>query len=258
MAKMATGKMRDIDSYLATVNSAQRKALQLLRRTIQKAVPDAVEGISYNLPAFRLHGKPLVAFSAFTHHCSFFPMSGKLIDQYQKELKDFETSKGTIRFTTDKLLPASVITKIVKARAADIQNNSKPKAGRKVSNTSDEVSGFLKKLKHPLQKEYQTVQKLILNAHASISDGIKWNSLSFKTHEYFATINLRNKDAVQLVMHLGAKVKDNTKPMKIDDPNGLLKWLTSDRALLTLGKGSALNKNKKALQNIIQQWIKYV
>ncbi|MBL8822093.1 MAG: DUF1801 domain-containing protein [Planctomycetia bacterium] len=258
MAKMVTGKVQDIDSYLATVNPSQRKALQSLRKTIQKAAPEAVEGISYNLPAFRLLGKPLVAFSAFTNHCSFFPMSGKLIDQFQKELKGFETSKGTIRFTTDKPLPASLITRIVKARVADIESKPKPKAGRKVSDTSDEVTAFLKNLKHPLQKDYLAVQKIILNAHASISAGIKWNSLSFKTHEYFATINLRNKDAVQLVMHLGAKVKDNTKPMIIDDQQGLLQWLSSDRCLLTLGKGQALNKNKKALRNIILQWIKYV
>jgi len=258
MAKMAAGKFQDIDSYLATVHPTQRKALQSLRKTIQKAAPEAVEGISYNLPAFRLLGKPLVAFSAFTNHCSFFPMSGKLIDQYQEELKGFETSKGTIRFTTDKPLPAALVALIVKARVADITNNSKPKAGRKVSGTANEVTTFLEVLDHPLQKDYLAVQKIILNAHASISEGIKWNSLSFKTHEYFATINLRNRDTVQLVMHLGAKVKDNTKPLKIVDPLGLLESLTSDRALLTLGKGSALNKNKKALQNIILQWIKYV
>jgi uncharacterized protein YdhG (YjbR/CyaY superfamily) len=256
MAKMATGKVQDIESYLATVNPAHRKALQTLRKTIQKAAPDAVEGVSYNLPAFRLLGKPLVAFSAFTNHCSFFPMSAKLIDEFQYELKDFKTSKGTIRFTADKPIPAALVTKIVQARVAEIQNKSKPKAGRKV--IESEVAAFLARLNHPLKKDYQAVQKINLNAHVTISAGIKWNSLSFKTHEYFATINLRNKDAVQLVMHLGAKVKDHTRPMKIDDPQGLLQWLASDRCLLTQGKGPTVNKNKKALQNIILQWIKYV
>ncbi len=76
------------------------------------------------MPAFRYKGA-LVGFAAFSHHCSFFPMSGRLIEEFREELKDYETSKGTIRFPIDKPLPTSLVKKLVKARVA--QNELKKK-----------------------------------------------------------------------------------------------------------------------------------
>ncbi len=65
---------------------------------------------------------------------------------------------------------------------------------------------------------------------------LKWNAPSFRTTEFFATINVRAKDSVQLIFHRGAKVKDNTtKGPKITDPEGLIEWLAKDRYLVTLG-----------------------
>jgi uncharacterized protein YdhG (YjbR/CyaY superfamily) len=45
-------------------------------------------------------------------------MSAALIEAFQDELKDFQTSKGTIRFPMDKPLPAALLKKMVKARIA--------------------------------------------------------------------------------------------------------------------------------------------
>lgn len=91
-----------------------------------------------------------------------------------------------------------------------------------------------------------------------IGEGIKWKSPSFRTSEYFATINLRSLDRVQLVFHLGAKVRDNTKELKIADPAGLIKWLAMDRCLVTLGAGKDLRANRAAFEKIVGAWIKYV
>ena len=113
-----------IDDYLRPLPEDQRRALERLRRTIQKAAPRAEECISYRLPAFRLDG-PLVAFGAAARHCSFYPMSASTVAEFAEALKDFDTSKGAIRFQPDHPLPAALVRKIVKAR---IQANRRKRA----------------------------------------------------------------------------------------------------------------------------------
>ena len=112
-------KPKTIDEYLAVVKPDQRAALEKLRRTIHAAAPKAEEYISYGLAAFRLNGRPLVAFGAWKNHCAFYPMSSKTLEAFQDQLKSFETSKGTIRFSTDKPLPATLVKKLVKARMSE-------------------------------------------------------------------------------------------------------------------------------------------
>ena len=112
-------------------------------------------------------------------------------------------------------------------------------------------------LDHPLKADIVAVRKLILGASPAISDGVKWNSLSFRKSDWFATVNLRSKDVVQLVFHTGAKAKDNPE-LKIPDDNGLLLWLAKDRALVTLGGGKTLKTNRAAFEAVVRAWIKYV
>jgi hypothetical protein len=121
----------------------------------------------------------------------------------------------------------------------------------------DDASAFLAALDHPLKADIEAVRKLVLAADPAIADGVKWNSLSFRHTDWFATVNLRSKDVIQLVMHTGAKAKDNPK-LKIPDENGLLVWLARDRALATLGAGKTLKGNAKAFTAIVKAWVKYV
>ncbi|PYQ10952.1 MAG: hypothetical protein DMF80_22965 [Acidobacteria bacterium] len=113
------GKARTIDEYLAGLSDDKRAALQKLRKTIRSAAPGAVECISYRLPAFRLDGRMLVAFGATAHHCAFYPMSASTVKAHKDELKGYDTSPGTIRFPTDRPLPATLVRKLVKARIAE-------------------------------------------------------------------------------------------------------------------------------------------
>ena len=108
-----------IDALLAGLPPAQGAALQELRATIAAAAPDAVEAISYSMPAFRYHGRALVSYSAFKAHCSFFPMSAELIER-NPDLARFATSKGTLRFTPEQPLPAGLVTWVVQQRMAQI------------------------------------------------------------------------------------------------------------------------------------------
>lgn len=118
-------KPKNIDEYLAVLSDEHRAALENLRKTIKAAVPKAEECISYGLAAFRLNGRPLVAFGATKSHCAFYPMSSSTVEAHKDDLKGYETSKGTIRFAADKPLPAALVRKLVKARIAENEERGK-------------------------------------------------------------------------------------------------------------------------------------
>jgi uncharacterized protein YdhG (YjbR/CyaY superfamily) len=109
-------KPASVDEYLAALPKPSRDALQKLRETITAAAPGATETISYQMPAFKERGHFLVSYAAFKDHCSLFPASNAVMEALGEELKPFFSGKGTLRFTIDQPIPASVVRKIVKAR----------------------------------------------------------------------------------------------------------------------------------------------
>lgn len=109
-----------VDEYLAQVSPVARTALLKLRAIIREVLPDAQEVISYGIPTFKFN-KTMVAYAAFKNHCSFFP--GHTVAEFKDALKGYKTSKGTIQFTPDKPLPASLVKAIVKARLAESLNS---------------------------------------------------------------------------------------------------------------------------------------
>jgi uncharacterized protein YdhG (YjbR/CyaY superfamily) len=109
-------KPQTINEYLARVSPEQRTALNKLRRTIHTAFPRSEECISYGIPAFRLDGRVVAWFAAAAHHLSFFP--GAVLEAFEEELKDYQTSKGTVRFQPDHPLPAGLVRRMIKARIA--------------------------------------------------------------------------------------------------------------------------------------------
>ena len=123
----------------------------------------------------------------------------------------------------------------------------------------NEVDDFMHKLDHPMKTELEALRALILGTDPTIAESIKWNAPSFRTTEYFATANLRSTDAVQLIMHFGAKVGDiSTTGVAINDPNGLLTWLAKDRATVKFRDMTAIVTNGTALVDIVRQWITHV
>jgi uncharacterized protein YdhG (YjbR/CyaY superfamily) len=130
MTPMASAKPkpRTIDEYLKNTEDDQRHTLNKLRQTIRAAAPEVQECISYGIPAFRLNGRSLVFFAAFANHCSFFPGSSVTLKKFRNDLKGFQTSKGTIRFTPNKPLPIALVKKLVRARVAEERHRSNPVA----------------------------------------------------------------------------------------------------------------------------------
>ena len=109
---------KSVDEYLAGVPEPARSTLNRIRAVIRSALPpQATEVISYRIPAFKCKGV-LLWYAAFSNHCSLFPGSS-VIKALKNELKDFQISKGTIRFPVDKPLPSALVKKMVKARMAE-------------------------------------------------------------------------------------------------------------------------------------------
>jgi len=105
-----------VEDYLAAIPEGSRAALEQLRMTIMAAAPEATETISYQMPAFKDHGRLLVYYAAFKDHCSLFPASMAVINAHREELEPYYNGKGTLHFRFGEPLPAALVRKIVKAR----------------------------------------------------------------------------------------------------------------------------------------------
>ena len=111
---------KTVAQYLAGLPKGKRDALAKLRAAIRAAAPGATEGISYQVPVFKLDGKPLVGFGAATAHCTFFLMStSDAMRARVVALKGYKLGGGSIQFSADKPLPATLVRTLVKARIAE-------------------------------------------------------------------------------------------------------------------------------------------
>lgn len=127
------------------------------------------------------------------------------------------------------------------------------------ADTTAAVDAFMSALAHPRKAEMQALREAILAVDPAIAEGIKWNSPSFRTNEYFATFNLRGKAGLMLILHLGAKARELPDGgLGIDDPEGLLTWLGKDRAQVLFPDAGDVRKRIPALQAILRQWIRCV
>jgi uncharacterized protein YdhG (YjbR/CyaY superfamily) len=108
----------EIDDYLALIDEPRRSTLQQLRETILAVVPDAEEGMYYQLPAFRLDGKAIAGFAAFKTHLSYLPHSGSVLSALGDEVADYKTTKGVLQFPLDVPLPRSLVERLVEVRIA--------------------------------------------------------------------------------------------------------------------------------------------
>ena len=116
---------KTVDEYLAKVPEPQRTTLAKVREVIQSVLPaEATEVISYRIPCVKYKGM-LVGYAAFTDHCSLFGMSSTLLGPLREDLKNYSTSKGTIRFAIDKPLPAALIKKLVKSAIGEKEKQKK-------------------------------------------------------------------------------------------------------------------------------------
>jgi uncharacterized protein YdhG (YjbR/CyaY superfamily) len=133
MAKIRAGTPprtppRTIDEYIAVQPAATQMALERVRGAIGKAVPDAEECISYQIPAFKLHGRVLLYFAGWKEHYSVYPASDAMVAAFPDELEQYRVSKGTLRFSLSETVPVRLIGRIANFRAEELAARKPTKA----------------------------------------------------------------------------------------------------------------------------------
>jgi hypothetical protein len=133
------------------------------------------------------------------------------------------------------------------------------KAVKDSGRTPRSVEAFLASLDEASKPAVSALREIFLAADPSIAEGIKWNVLSFRTSEYFATMNLRVKTGIGVVLHFGAKKSDiSNSGVAIPDPASLLAWLGKDRAIVTFRDVDDINARRFDLTNLIREWIRHL
>jgi uncharacterized protein YdhG (YjbR/CyaY superfamily) len=111
----------EIDEYLRVVDEPKRTTLQALRDTILEIVPEAEQGISYGVPAFRIRGKVAAGFAAFKDHLSYLPFSGSVLGQLGDELRGYTMTKSALHFPIDRPLPKKIVKKLIAVRLEELR-----------------------------------------------------------------------------------------------------------------------------------------
>ena len=133
-----------------------------------------------------------------------------------------------------------------------------PSRSRSEHDDTEAVTAFIEALEHPLKPVLEKIRSAVLKADTSITAGIKWNTVSFYRCGWFATINLRAKTGVQVVLHHGAKPRGgSTLRETIEDGSDLLTWLGADRAITTFANPEDFQKKRTGFMRIIKQWAAY-
>jgi uncharacterized protein YdhG (YjbR/CyaY superfamily) len=119
-----TGK--SVDDYIAAQPRAVQGLLKRVRSTLRKALPGAEEVISYQIPAYKLHGRIVVYFAGWKEHYSLYPATDPLVAAFKAELAPYGLSgKGTIRFPISEPVPVTLIEDLAKFRAKEVAARAK-------------------------------------------------------------------------------------------------------------------------------------
>jgi uncharacterized protein YdhG (YjbR/CyaY superfamily) len=119
-----------VDAYIAAQPAAVRLVLERIRAIIRKALPDAEEVISYQIPAYKLGGRTVIYVAGWKAHVSLYPATGRVATELTVEIAPYKASKGTLRFPLDTPIPARLVTRIVKLRAEETTPAAKSKRRR--------------------------------------------------------------------------------------------------------------------------------
>jgi uncharacterized protein YdhG (YjbR/CyaY superfamily) len=124
---MAKTDFESVDDYIASQPKAVQSVLKRVRRTIRKAVPGADELISYNMPTYKLNGRPMIGFAAWRQHYSLYSSTDRLVAAFKDDLAPYAVNKGTIRFPLSEPVPVKLIEGIAKFRAKEVAGRERAK-----------------------------------------------------------------------------------------------------------------------------------
>jgi uncharacterized protein YdhG (YjbR/CyaY superfamily) len=113
--------VNEVDAYIAALDEPKRSTLEALRRTILEVAPDAEQGLSYRVPAFRVGGKTIAGFAAFKNHLSYLPFSGSVLPRLAGDLTGYTMTKSALHFPVDEPLPKALVAKLIAARLEELR-----------------------------------------------------------------------------------------------------------------------------------------
>jgi uncharacterized protein YdhG (YjbR/CyaY superfamily) len=119
---------KSVDEYIASQRKGIQSVLKRVRSTIRKVIPAAEEVISYKIPTYKLHGRPVLYFAGWKQHYSLYPSTDRLVAAFKDELAAYEISKGTIRFPLSDPVPVRLIAGIARFRAKEVAERQPAKA----------------------------------------------------------------------------------------------------------------------------------
>jgi uncharacterized protein YdhG (YjbR/CyaY superfamily) len=117
---MANTDFKSVDEYFLSRPEAVRPVLERIRAAIRKALPAAEVAISYQIPTFKVNGRPAIYFAVWKEHYSLYPASDPLIDAFKDVLAPGVVEKRTLKFPLSAPVPARLIGRIAKFRAQEI------------------------------------------------------------------------------------------------------------------------------------------
>jgi uncharacterized protein YdhG (YjbR/CyaY superfamily) len=130
---MGRTNYQSVDAYISAQPAPARPALERVRATIRKALPGAAEGISYQIPVYKLDGVMVLYFAGFRRHYSIYPATARVVAALGNELAGSLHSKATIRFSYGDAIPTRLITRIAKLRAAEVAERKTARVARKAA-----------------------------------------------------------------------------------------------------------------------------
>jgi len=116
---MDNGKPSTVDEYISMFQPEIQAVLEKVRSTIKQSAPNATEAMSYAIPTFKLCGKNLIHFAAFTNHVGFYATpTGH--EAFKEELSVYKQGKGSVQFPLDQPMPLDLIKRIVAYRVNEL------------------------------------------------------------------------------------------------------------------------------------------
>ena len=123
---------QEIDAYIAALDEPKRGTLEALRQTILAIVPGAEQVISYGMPAFRVDGKVVAGFAAFSKHLSYLPHSGSVIARVPEANDGYTSTPGSLHFPVDRPLPRALVERLIAVRLEEIAGKAtRPRTARR-------------------------------------------------------------------------------------------------------------------------------
>jgi hypothetical protein len=120
----------------------------------------------------------------------------------------------------------------------------------------EQVAQFLAETTHPMRAEIMALREIILGSGQRLTEHIKWNAPSFcHEGEDRFTFKLNSPTAVDIVFHRGAKVEALPEERLVEDPEGLIKWATTDRGVASFGNMAEIEQRKTAVVELVNSWV---